>query len=187
METENDEYGRQERIALVAIVVVASLTVASLLVAFTYYCYIRNKLSKRLKNHSRDGYEDKGCFTDLETATGKGLNVFTFKQLNSATGGFSKSNVVGHGGFGLVYRGVLSDGRKVAIKLMDQAGKQGEEEFEVEVELLSRLRSPYLLALLGYCSDDNHKVLVYEFMPNGCLQEHLHHITRKLKVEGKQG
>ncbi|KAG5231878.1 serine/threonine-protein kinase [Salix suchowensis] len=177
METENDEYGRQERIALVAIVVVASLTVASLLVAFAYYCYIRNKLSKRLKNHSRDGYEDKGCFTDLETATGKGLNVFTFKQLNSATGGFSKSNVVGHGGFGLVYRGVLSDGRKVAIKLMDQAGKQGEEEFEVEVELLSRLRSPYLLALLGYCSDDNHKVLVYEFMPNGCLQEHLHHIT----------
>ncbi|KAJ6329287.1 hypothetical protein OIU77_010879 [Salix suchowensis] len=63
---------------------------------------------------------------------------------------------------------------------MDQAGKQGEEEFEVEVELLSRLRSPYLLALLGYCSDDNHKVLVYEFMPNGCLQEHLHHITSKL-------
>uniref|UniRef100_A0A6N2MD48 Protein kinase domain-containing protein n=1 Tax=Salix viminalis TaxID=40686 RepID=A0A6N2MD48_SALVM len=177
METENDEYGRQERIALVAIVVVASLTVVSLLVAFTYYCYIRNKLSKHLKNHSRDGYEDKGCFTDLETATGKGLNVFTFKQLNSATGAFSKSNVVGHGGFGLVYRGVLSDGRKVAIKLMDQAGKQGEEEFEVEVELLSRLRSPYLLALLGYCSDDNHKVLVYEFMPNGCLQEHLHHIT----------
>jgi amino acid permease len=52
METENDEYGRQERIALVAIVVAASLTVASLLVAFSYYCYIRNKLSKRLKNHS---------------------------------------------------------------------------------------------------------------------------------------
>ncbi|KAL3572526.1 hypothetical protein D5086_026430 [Populus alba] len=82
METENDEYGRQERIALVAIVVVASLTVAPA-VAFSYYCYIRNKLSKRLKNHS-------------------------------TTGGFSKSNVVGHGGFGLVYRGVLSDGRKVA-------------------------------------------------------------------------
>jgi hypothetical protein len=80
-----------------------------------------------------EGYEDKGCFTDLEVVAGKGLNVFTFKQLHSATGGFSKSNVVGHGGFGLVYRGVLSDGRKVAIKLMDQAGKQGEDEFKVEV------------------------------------------------------
>lgn len=59
--------------------------------------------------------------------------MFSFKQLHSGTGGFSKSNVVGHGGFGSVYRGVLSDGRKVAVKLMDQAGKQGEEEFQVEV------------------------------------------------------
>jgi serine/threonine protein kinase len=48
------------------------------------------------------------------------------------------------------------------------------------VELLSHLHSPYLLALLGYCSGDNHKVLVYEFMPNGGLQEHLHRITSKL-------
>ncbi|CAI0461141.1 unnamed protein product [Linum tenue] len=58
---------------------------------------------------------------------------------------------------------------------MDQEGKQGEEEFEVEVvELLSRLHSPYLLALLGYCSDNNRKLLVYNFMANGGLQEHLY-------------
>lgn len=81
-----------------------------------------------------DGYEDKdGGFMNLQVVTEKGLKVFTFKQLHAATGGFSKSNVVGHGGFGFVYRGVLSDGRKVAIKFMDQAGKQGEEEFKVEV------------------------------------------------------
>ncbi|KAJ1378562.1 Protein kinase domain [Sesbania bispinosa] len=67
-----------------------------------------------------------------ENELNSGLRVFTFKQLHSATGGFSKSNVIGHGGFGLIYRGVLSDGRKVAIKFMDQAGKQGEEEFKVE-------------------------------------------------------
>ena len=77
--------------------------------------------------------ESKAGVPNAQVADQKGLQVFTFKQLNSATGGFSKSNVVGHGGFGLVYRGVLSDGRKVAIKLMDQAGKQGEEEFKVEV------------------------------------------------------
>ena len=78
--------------------------------------------------------EDEGSFENVEkNSTEKGLQVFTFKQLCSATGGFSKSNVVGHGSFGCVYRGVLNDGRKVAIKLMDQAGKQGEEEFKVEV------------------------------------------------------
>lgn len=80
-------------------------------------------------------HEDKGGFANLQVATEKGLQVFTFKQLHSATGGFGKSNVVGHGGFGLVYRGVLHDGRKVAVKLMDRAGKQGEEEFKVEVGL----------------------------------------------------
>lgn len=78
--------------------------------------------------------EDKGnSFSNLKVIAEKGLQVFTFKHLHSATGGFGKSNVIGHGAFGSVYRGVLQDGRKVAIKLMDQAGKQGEEEFKVEV------------------------------------------------------
>eukprot|EP00257_Ricinus_communis_P017086 XP_015575438.1 probable serine/threonine-protein kinase PBL7 [Ricinus communis] len=175
METAvKDDYSRKQRIALVAIVVIASLAVTSLLVAFSYYCYIRNKLSKRFDTQKRFKYEEKGNFENLQVATEKGLQVFTFKQLYSATGGFSKSNVVGHGGFGSVYRGVLNDGRKVAVKLMDQGGKQGEEEFKVEVELLSHLRSPYLLALIGFCSDSNHKLLVYDFMENGGLQEHLY-------------
>lgn len=89
--------------------------------------------------------EDKYDFQNLQVVAEKGLQVFTFKQLHSATGGFSKSNVVGHGGFGLVYRGVLNDGRKVAIKLMDQAGQQGEEEFKVEV------RSCYTFCSLLLC------------------------------------
>ncbi|KAK2992423.1 hypothetical protein RJ640_022801, partial [Escallonia rubra] len=106
-------------------------------------------------------YEDKECSSsaNIQVTTDKGLQVFTYKQLHSATGGFGKSNVIGHGGFGLVYRGVLQDGRKVAVKLMDRAGRQGEEEFDVEVELLSRLSSPYLLALVGYCSEINHQWL----------------------------
>lgn len=78
-------------------------------------------------------HSEKSEFANLQVVAEKGLQVFTFKQLHSATGGFSKSNVIGHGGFGFVYHGVLNDGRKVAIKFMDQAGKQGEEEFKVEV------------------------------------------------------
>ncbi|XP_020237136.1 probable serine/threonine-protein kinase PBL23 [Cajanus cajan] len=173
-------YRRKAHIALVAMVVLASLAVFALLIALSYYCYILNKLSNRrktLKKVEDANLNDKSDFANLQVVAEKGLQVFTFKQLHSATGGFSKSNVIGHGGFGLVYRGVLNDGRKVAIKFMDQAGKQGEEEFKVEVELLSRLHSPYLLALLGYCSDSNHKLLVYEFMAHGGLQEHLYPVS----------
>ncbi|CAD5326205.1 unnamed protein product [Arabidopsis thaliana] len=173
METD-EAYQKKERAALVAIVVLACLALSSLFVAFSYYCYIRNKVSKRHRISKRFDCEEKGDCQKVQDVTDNGLQIFTFKQLHSATGGFSKSNVVGNGGFGLVYRGVLNDGRKVAIKLMDHAGKQGEEEFKMEVELLSRLRSPYLLALLGYCSDNSHKLLVYEFMANGGLQEHLY-------------
>lgn len=178
MEAGEEEYKMKERIAVVVIVSLASVAVASLLVACIYYCYISNKLSKRQNNPKRVEHVERGSsFSNIEVASEKGLQVFTFKQLHSATGGFGKSNVIGHGGFGLVYRGVLQDGRKVAVKLMDRAGKQGEEEFKVEVELLSRLHSPYLLALVGYCSDSNHKLLVYEFMANGGLQEHLYPIN----------
>ncbi|XP_019422524.1 PREDICTED: probable serine/threonine-protein kinase PBL7 isoform X2 [Lupinus angustifolius] len=173
----DDGYRRKAKIAMVAFVTLASLAVFALLVAFTYYCYIHYKVLKRRKSQKDGNINEKRDFASLQVVADKGLQVFTFKQLHSATGGFSKSNVVGHGGFGLVYQGVLNDGRKVAIKFMDQAGKQGEEEFRVEVELLSRLHSPYLLALFGYCSDSNHKLLVYEFMANGGLQEHLYPIS----------
>lgn len=79
-------------------------------------------------------HEEKGSDnSNIGVATERGLQVFTHKQLHSATGGFGKSNVIGRGAFGLVYRGVLQNGRKVAIKLMDQAGKQGEDEFTAEV------------------------------------------------------
>ncbi|CAN8279949.1 unnamed protein product [Cochlearia groenlandica] len=172
---ETDEASqRKERAALVAIVVLACLALSSLFVAFSYYCYIRNKVSKRHKINKRFDCEEKEDFDNLKEVNENGIQIFTYKQLHSATGGFSKSNVVGHGGFGLVYRGVLNDGRKVAVKVMDNAGKQGQDEFKMEVELLSRLRSQYLLALLGYCSDNSHKLLVYEFMANGGLQEHLY-------------
>ncbi|KAF6176042.1 hypothetical protein GIB67_000136 [Kingdonia uniflora] len=166
---------REEVIILVVIVVVAALSLVSLLLAFSYYCYILNKLSKKhsiTTNHK-----------DVEVGREEGeLHVFSFKQLHIATGGFGKCNVVGHGGFGSVYKGVLSNGRKIAVKLMDRGGGQGEEEFKMEVELLSRLKSPYLLALIGYCSDNDRKVLVYEFMANGGLQEHLYPQNGKLFI-----
>ncbi|KAM7273679.1 hypothetical protein ACFE04_028343 [Oxalis oulophora] len=104
----------------------------------------------------------------------KGVQVFTYKELEAATDKFSETNVMGNGGFGVLYRGVLSDGTIAAIKKLHREGKQGERAFRVEVDLLSRLYSPYLVELLGYCADQNHRLLVFEHMPNGTLQNHLH-------------
>jgi len=89
--------------------------------------------------------KNEHSISTVQVTCEKGLQVFTFKQLHSATGGFSKSNVIGQGAFGSVYRGVLHDGRKVAIKLMDSAGKQGEEEFKMEV-CCAEVSPPFLNA-----------------------------------------
>ncbi|KAF9681618.1 hypothetical protein SADUNF_Sadunf05G0020600 [Salix dunnii] len=105
----------------------------------------------------------------------KGVQVFTYKELEIATNKFSEANVTGKEGYGVVYRGTLSDGTVAAIKMLHRVGKQGERAFRIEVDLLSRLHSPYLVELLGYCADQNHRLLVFEFMPNGTLQHHLHH------------
>ncbi|RRT67308.1 hypothetical protein BHM03_00047657 [Ensete ventricosum] len=180
------EERREESVALLVIVVLAVLALASLLVALGYYCYIRSKVSQRrkaFKNEAREEADHEEAATDgggeveVVVAAGKGgggVQLFAYKQLHAATGGFGKGNVVGHGSFGSVYRGALPDGRKVAVKLMDSGGKQGEEEFKMEVELLTRLRSAYLLGLIGYCSEGGHRLLVYEYMASGCLQEHLY-------------
>ncbi|KAL8461097.1 hypothetical protein ACS0TY_032539 [Phlomoides rotata] len=175
-EAGNEDYRKKDRIMLATILIFASIAVASVLLTFCYYCYLKYKLSKRLNTKQQRIYHEEKAnnSANIQITTEKGLQVFTYKQLHSATGGFAKSNVIGRGAFGLVYRGVLQNGRKVAVKLMDQAGKQGEDEFTAEVELLGRLCSPYLLSLIGYCSESNRKLLVYEFMANGGLQEHLY-------------
>ncbi|KAJ3692032.1 hypothetical protein LUZ60_012382 [Juncus effusus] len=102
------------------------------------------------------------------------IQIFTYKTLHNATLGFSKGQVAGRGSFGSVYKGELMDGRKIAVKCMDRPGNQGENEFKMEVELLTRLKSPYLLGLIGHCSEGQNRLLVYEFMANGGLQEHLY-------------
>ncbi|VFQ84125.1 unnamed protein product [Cuscuta campestris] len=178
MEARDEHYQKEERAVLVTILVLASFAISSCLAALSYYCYLRTKLSatrpKNIKFKESDCEEKESGISDINVTVEKGVQVFTLKQLQSATGGFCRANVIGYGAFGTVFKGVLQDGKRVAVKMMDESGKQGEEEFEVEVDLLSRLRSPYLLSLIGYCSEGNHKVLVYEFMVNGGLHEHLY-------------
>lgn len=109
----------------------------------------------------------------------KGGQVFTYRELEVATQGFKEDNVIGEGGFGMVYRAALADGTLAAVKVLNRQGRQGEREFRVEVDLLSRLHSPYLVGLLGYCADQQHRLLVFEYMPSGSLQCHLHPSSRK--------
>lgn len=90
------------------------------------------------------------------------------------TGGFSEQNIIGEGGFGLVYKGQMPDGKLVAVKNLKTGGGQGDREFKAEVEIISRVHHRHLVSLVGYCIFQNNRVLIYEFLPNNTLQHHLH-------------
>ncbi|KAL8137064.1 hypothetical protein V2J09_003065 [Rumex salicifolius] len=100
------------------------------------------------------------------------LHKFTYKEIKSATNGFNPENAIGKGGSGTVFRGVLRDGKSVAIKKLDpSATLQFEKEFQNELNILGSIKSPYVVSLLGYCIHKNKRILVYEYMPNRSLQE----------------
>ncbi|KAJ9692345.1 hypothetical protein PVL29_011414 [Vitis rotundifolia] len=105
-------------------------------------------------------------------------SAFTYEELAIATDGFSNINLLGQGGFGYVHKGVLPNGREVAIKHLKAGSGQGEREFQAEVEIISRVHHKHLVSLVGYCTTGAQRMLVYEFVPNGTLQHHLHGMGR---------
>lgn len=100
--------------------------------------------------------------------------TFSYEELAMATNGFSNTNLVGQGGFGYVHKGVLLDGKVVAIKQLKPGSGQGEREFQAEIEIISRIHHRHLVSLIGYCITGAQRMLVYEFVPNNTLEFHLH-------------
>ncbi|KAK4769206.1 hypothetical protein SAY86_027356 [Trapa natans] len=130
--------------------------------------------------------ESRGT-TGLETASfGSSGNVgpevshlgwgrwYTLRDLEMATNGLCEENVIGEGGYGIVYRGVLGDGTKIAVKNLLNNRGQAEREFKVEVEAIGRVRHKNLVRLLGYCVEGAYRMLVYEYVDNGNLDQWLH-------------
>ncbi|KAK6153222.1 hypothetical protein DH2020_012861 [Rehmannia glutinosa] len=108
--------------------------------------------------------------------------TFSYSELATATNNFRQELVIGEGGFGAVYKGKLEKtGQIVAVKQLNHSGLQGDKEFLVEVLMLSLLRHPNLVNLIGYCAEGEQRLLVYEFMPLGCLEDHLHDLKPEMQ------
>ncbi|OMP09396.1 hypothetical protein COLO4_05509 [Corchorus olitorius] len=104
---------------------------------------------------------------------------FTLRDLELATNRFSKENVLGEGGYGVVYQGHLINGTPVAVKKILNNLGQAEKEFRVEVEAIGHVRHKNLVRLLGYCIEGTHRILVYEYVNNGNLEQWLHGAMRQ--------
>lgn len=133
-----------------------------------WWCYGRNQ---QVFFDVNEQYDPEICLGHLKR--------YSFKELRSATNHFNPKNILGRGGFGIVYKGCLTDGTLVAVKrLKDYNIAAGEIQFQTEVETIGLAVHRNLLRLCGFCSTENERLLVYPYMPNGSvasrLKDHIH-------------
>ncbi|RVW82732.1 Receptor-like protein kinase FERONIA [Vitis vinifera] len=111
---------------------------------------------------------------------------FSLAEIRAATNNFDKALVIGEGGFGRVFKGYINGGETpVAIKGLKPTSQQGAHEFWTEIDMLSRLRHLHLVSLIGYCNDPQAMILVYDYMAQGSLRDHLYK-TDKAPLTWKQ-
>ncbi|KAK9067167.1 hypothetical protein SSX86_014492 [Deinandra increscens subsp. villosa] len=132
-----------------------------------HYCVATN-----MSSYGHEYIESKSSHSKLPSDR---CRCFSLTEVKAATNEFNDNFVIGRGGFGMVYRGYIdNDKTVVAIKRLNSSSKQGFHEFITEIGFLSKLRHVQLVSLIGYCDDQGEMILVYDYMPNGTLQEHLY-------------
>ncbi|XP_065881924.1 probable LRR receptor-like serine/threonine-protein kinase At5g63710 isoform X2 [Euphorbia lathyris] len=148
------------------IVIVTSCGVSILLLLGFAYRY------HQLRSHKHDVFVDVSGEDDRRISFGH-IKRFSWRELQLATDNFSESNVIGQGGFGKVYRGVLGDNTRVAVKRLSDYSPGGEASFQREVLLVSIAVHRNLLRLIGFCTTSSERILVYPYMPNLSVAYHL--------------
>lgn len=165
--TLDPEKGDNNKTGLVIGTAVAGAVLVTLLVITTVVVWSRKRNSRELANMVSSSINE-----DLEKETGP--RKFSYKDLVSATNGFSHQRKLGEGGFGAVYSGSLKEiNMMVAVKKLSCGSRQGKKEFLNEVKVISKLRHRNLVQLIGWCNEENEFLLIYELMPNGGLHSHL--------------
>ncbi|VAI83099.1 unnamed protein product [Triticum turgidum subsp. durum] len=143
-----------------------------------------NSSNRDLADHfQRKLGEENGVDASIEKKISPKLLEFTFQELKSATVNFRPDSILGEGGFGYVFKGWIEPnstapakpgtGLTVAVKSLKENALQGHREWVAEVDFLGQLHHKHLVKLIGYCIEDDQRLLVYEFMARGSLENHL--------------
>ncbi|KAJ8542959.1 hypothetical protein K7X08_005482 [Anisodus acutangulus] len=165
--SESDRKRWRKRSVLIAVI---SAVVGTFILSFlAWFSFQRRKI--------RIGSEVEN--EDME------LPLFDLVTVTSATENFSCANVIGEGGFGPVYKGILPDGQEIAVKRLSKYSGQGVQELKNEIVLIAKLQHRNLVKLLGYCLEREERMLIYEFMPNTSLDYIIFDSSRKASLAWK--
>ncbi|CAL9239921.1 unnamed protein product [Arabidopsis halleri] len=136
--------------------------------------FFRMQSSAPVAGEKRSGSQHTYYSQSQSGGLGNSKALFSYEELVKATNGFSQENLLGEGGFGCVYKGILPDGRVVAVKQLKIGGGQGDREFKAEVETLSRIHHRHLVSIVGHCISGDRRLLIYDYVSNNDLYFHLH-------------
>ncbi|XP_059631177.1 probable receptor-like protein kinase At1g11050 isoform X2 [Cornus florida] len=154
---------------------------------FGFLCYLRKRnLKQKQQTEDREKCHDGADKLNFSTTKPQHLQLYSFLQIAAATDNFSSVNKLGQGGFGPVYKGVLSDGHHIAIKRLSRSSGQGIVEFKNEITLIAELQHMNLVKLLGCCIQGEEKMLIYEYMPNKSLDFFLFDPTKSKLLDWKK-
>ncbi|KAI3669941.1 hypothetical protein L6452_41441 [Arctium lappa] len=145
------------------------------LIVFRRRRRVKNYGAKDKSSYDPASIESKSTHSCHSSLPSDRCRRFSLTEVKAATGEFNDNCIIGHGGFGKVYKGYIDNGTTtVAIKRLNSSSSQGLREFQTEIGLLSKLRHVHLVSLIGYCDNDEEMVLVYDYMAHGTLREHLY-------------
>ncbi|XP_050121020.1 cysteine-rich receptor-like protein kinase 10 isoform X2 [Malus sylvestris] len=154
--------GKSKIPTVTVVAIVVPISVSVLLIVVGYCCITR----RARKKYNQTAADEPSGDNDITTV---GSLLFDFAAIQAVTSNFSDDHKLGEGGFGKVYKGVLSNGQEVAVKRLSRNSDQGTEEFKNEMVLVAKLQHRNLVRLLGFCLEGQEKILIYEFVLNKSL------------------
>ena len=159
-----------------ATAVTVCTVVVVLCISLRVFVFFRRRRRRALaRKQEQDSFDEQPLDEEEFEKGSGGPRRFTYNELAAATKHFSDEEKLGEGGFGSVYHGYLKGADlHVAIKRISKSSQQGMKEYAAEVKIISRLRHRNLVQLIGWCHGGGELLLVYELMPNGSLDTHIH-------------
>lgn len=178
---EKEQMGSNNKL-LVALIVASTVLGVIILFVLCLWFYLRKNMYKSQgeSDYTSDAVKALALppfmsrRSTLKMSKKGSVSLMDYKLLETATNSFRKSEILGEGGFGCVYKAQLGENSYAAVKRLDDGSQDAIKEFETEVDLLSKIQHPNIISLLGFCIHGETRLLVYELMQNGSLETQLH-------------